>query len=262
MRLCRFDHQGTARVGLVGADGVQPLAGGLFDMPVPIADPLPLEGLAWLPPVLPPTFYCVGLNYHGHIRHSHAVGKPMPTPTRPEIGYRANNALTGHRQPIVKPADVSGRFEAEPELVAVIGRPLKRASRAEAEEAIFGWTIGNDVSAREWQHADRTFWRSKNADSFKPMGPWIDTDARPLSGTNTRMSVNGKPVCEFDTGDMIFSPVDFIVEMTRYLTLVPGDVIWMGADGTAQMEAGDVVTITIDGVGTLENTVLAEDAAA
>lgn len=258
MRICRFDDRGEPRHGLVTADGIVPLRGGLFDTPKPIGDPLCPDDLTWLAPVVPQTFYCVGLNYRGHLLHSHRVGKPMTEPTRPEIGYRANSALTGHRQPIVKPTDVEGRFEAEPELVAVIGRRLKRCSREEARAAVLGWTIGNDVSARQWQHADRTFWRSKNADTFKPMGPWIDTDAQPLESAWTRLSVNGTQVAAFRTGDMIFSPVDFMVEMSRYITLVPGDVLWMGADATAQLESGDVVSISIDGVGTLENPVIAE----
>jgi 2-keto-4-pentenoate hydratase/2-oxohepta-3-ene-1,7-dioic acid hydratase in catechol pathway len=178
-------------------------------------------------------------------------------PERPEVGYRANNALTGHRKPIVKPAGVSGRFEAEGELVAVIGRTLRHADHAEARESIFGWTIGNDVSAREWQHLDRTFWRSKNSDTFKPMGPWIETGVDPLAQTTT-VRVDGGVRARFATGAMIFDPYDYLVETSRHLTLHPGDVLWMGADSTVQMEPGSVVEIEISGIGTLSNPVLAE----
>ncbi len=111
-------------------------------------------------------------------------------PERPEVGYRANNALIGHGDAIVVPPDLDDSLEAEPEIVAVIGKQLRHVSRDEARAGIFGWTIGNDVSARTWQRGDRTFWRAKNSDTFKPMGPWIATDADPDQATTT-MRVNG-----------------------------------------------------------------------
>ncbi|WP_328476657.1 fumarylacetoacetate hydrolase family protein [Actinoplanes sp. NBC_00393] len=215
-------------------------------------DRLPLENLTFLPPVIPGVFYAVGFNYRSHVEH---YGKKAPE--RPEVGYRANNALTGHRAPIIRPADVTGRFEAEGEVVAVIGRVLRNATRSEAQESIFGWTIGNDVSAREWQHADRTFWRSKNSDTFKPMGPWIETGADPMTQTTT-VRVDGGVRARFPTGDMIFDPYDYIVETSKYITLHPGDVLWMGADSTVQLEPGSTVDIEISGIGTLSNPVLAE----
>jgi 2-keto-4-pentenoate hydratase/2-oxohepta-3-ene-1,7-dioic acid hydratase in catechol pathway len=178
-------------------------------------------------------------------------------PARPEVGYRANNALTGHLTPIVKPAEVTGRFEAEPELVAVIGRALRHATRADARAAVFGWTIGNDVSARTWQHQDRSFWRSKNSDTFKPMGPWIETDVDALAQTTT-LRVNGETRAEFPTGDMVFDPFDHIVEITRHITLQPGDVLWMGAESTCRIEPGDTVEVEIGGIGVLSNPVLLE----
>ncbi|GIE86320.1 fumarylacetoacetate hydrolase family protein [Actinoplanes regularis] len=213
---------------------------------------VPLAGVDFLPPVIPGVFYAVGFNYRGHVERHRAEA-----PARPEVGYRANNALTGHRTPIVRPAGVSGRFEAEGEVVAVIGRTLKRASYQEAQASVFGWTIGNDVSAREWQHADRSFWRSKNSDTFKPMGPWIETGVDPLAQTTT-VRVDGGIRAGFATGDMIFDPFDFIVETTKYLTMHPGDVLWMGADSTVQLEPGNVVEIEISGIGTLSNPVVAE----
>jgi 2-keto-4-pentenoate hydratase/2-oxohepta-3-ene-1,7-dioic acid hydratase in catechol pathway len=217
-----------------------------------------LAAVSWLPPVIPNVFYAVGLNYRGHIDHALAHGyQAEAVPARPEVGYRANNALTGHGSPIVKPAAVTGRFEAEGELVAVIGRTLRRASRMEAQDAIFGWTIGNDVSAREWQHVDRSFWRSKNADTFKPMGPWIATDVDALAQTAT-VRVGGEVKAEFATGAMIFDPYDYIVEATKYLTMHPGDVLWMGADGTCGLTPGTVVDIEISGIGVLSNPVVAE----
>ncbi|MFI5897924.1 fumarylacetoacetate hydrolase family protein [Actinoplanes sp. NPDC051513] len=259
MRYCRISHDGRPAWGLAEGDVIRlltasPLAGGL-----PGKTEIPLEKAIFLPPIIPPVFYAVGLNYRGHVEHAKQTGyQAAKLPDRPEVGYRATNALTGHGSPIVRPAGVRGRFEAEPEVVAVIGRTLRRASRQEARESILGWTIGNDVSAREWQHADRTFWRSKNADTFKPMGPWIETDVDPLAQTTT-VRVDGEVRAKFATGAMIFDPFEYIAETTKYITMRPGDVLWMGADATVQLEPSTVVDIEISGIGVLSNPVEAED---
>lgn len=258
MRFCRVAVAGRPFWGRVDDDAVllldgSPIEGGRAET----GQAVPLASAEFLPPVIPPVFYAVGLNYAGHVAHAGALGHPAALPDRPEVGYRANNALIGHGSPIVKPAGVEGRFEAEGEVVAVIGRRLRRASYAEAQESIFGWTIGNDVSARAWQHADRSFWRGKNSDTFKPMGPWIETDVDPLAQTTT-MRVNGERRQRFRTGAMIFDPYAYIVETTRYITMHPGDVLWMGADGTCQLEPGDTVEIEITGIGVLRNPVRAE----
>jgi 2-keto-4-pentenoate hydratase/2-oxohepta-3-ene-1,7-dioic acid hydratase in catechol pathway len=210
-----------------------------------------------LHPVEPRTFFCVGLNYRAHIEHMQAAGASYKVPERPEVGYRANNALAAHEDEIVVPRDLTGVLEAEPEIVAVVGKPLRHASRDEARDGIFGWTIGNDVSARGWQSSDRTFYRAKNTDTWKPMGPWIETDADPADATTT-MRVNGEVVTSFATGDMIFDALDYIEEITKYATMSPGDVLWMGADGTAAISAGDDVDILISGIGRLRNRVVGE----
>ena len=236
MRLCRILLGGREVDGRVDGDVV------IAEEEVPLAEAV------FLPPVIPGVFYAVGHNYPGHAG---------PGRTRPEVGYRANNALIGHGAAIVKPADVDGRFEAEGEVVAVLGRTLRHASYQQARDAVFGWTIGNDVSARAWQNQDRTFWRSKNSDTFKPMGPWIETDVDPLAQTTT-MRVDGAVRASFPTGSMVFDPFEYIVETTRYITMHPGDVLWMGADATCQLDPGTVVEIEISGIGTLSNPVRAE----
>ncbi|MEU4046470.1 fumarylacetoacetate hydrolase family protein [Streptomyces antibioticus] len=250
MRYTRISVAGRAVWGTVGEEEIELLSGSPLEQhPVDVIGSVPRAEAHWLPPVVPPVFYAVGMNYPRHIKHAGA-----PFPQRPEVGYRANNALTGHGSPIVKPAGVEGRFEAEPELVAVIGRTLRHATRDEAREGIFGWTIGNDISARTWLHEDRTFWRSKNSDTFKPMGPWIETDVDALAQTTT-LRVNGEVRATFPTGDMVFDPFDFIVEITRHITLQPGDVLWMGAESVCQLEPGDTVEVEISGIGVLSNPV-------
>ncbi|MDN3359076.1 fumarylacetoacetate hydrolase family protein [Actinomadura sp. DC4] len=254
MRWCRYLAEGQVRNGIVEDETILEAEGGPFEGPRLTGVSSTLGGVRLLPPVVPGTFFCVGLNYADHIRHAQEAGHAVAFPDRPEVGYRANSALIGDGEAIVRPAGCRGRFETEGELVAVIGRTLRHCSRDEARDGVWGWTIGNDVSAREWQHGDRTLWRAKNSDTFKPMGPWIDTDADPLSATTT-VRVNGETRASFPTGAMIFDPFDYIEEIARYITLRPGDVLWMGADGAVGMEPGDVVSVVISGLGTLRNPV-------
>jgi 2-keto-4-pentenoate hydratase/2-oxohepta-3-ene-1,7-dioic acid hydratase in catechol pathway len=255
---CRFDDAGRARYGLVEDDVVTPVTGGPFTRHRRLrVQRRPLSDVRLLPPVMPGTFFCAGLNYSGHAERAAARGLAHAVPTRPEIGYRANSALIGPGEPIVRPAGYAEPLEAEGELVAVIGRTARHCTRAEATEAVLGWTIGNDVSARAWQRTDRTLWRAKNSDTFKPMGPYVVTGADPLSAMTT-VRVDGAVQASFPTGDMLFDPYDFICTMSRYITLRPGDVVWMGTDETAAVVPGQVVEITIDGLGTLANPVTEE----
>ena len=122
---------------------------------------------------------------------------------------------------------------------------------------MLGWTIGNDVSERSWQKEDRTLWRAKNADTFKPMGPWIVTGLDP-DAMETIVRLNGKETDRFKTNNMIFDTADYIVEVSKYCTIEPGDVMWMGTDGVPEnIKPGDTVEIEITGIGMLRNKVVA-----
>jgi 2-keto-4-pentenoate hydratase/2-oxohepta-3-ene-1,7-dioic acid hydratase in catechol pathway len=254
---CRFDD-GRPRYGLVEGDVVIPVSDGPFGRYEPHYDqPRPVAGLRLLPPVWPGTFFCAGLNYRGHAERAAAAGHAHAVPARPEIGYRANSALIGPGEPIVRPADYAEPLETEGELVAVIGRAVRHCTRQQARDAVLGWTIGNDVSARAWQRTDRTFWRAKNSDTFKPMGPYLVTGADPLAATTT-VRLDGEVKASFRTGDMLFDPFEFIAAMSRYITLSPGDVVWMGTDETVAMIPGQLVEVSIDGLGTLANPVIEE----
>ena len=209
-------------------------------------------------PVVPPTFYAVGFNYTDHIKKVAArTGTSPDIPTQPDVGYRANNGLIAHNEPIVIPRDATDSVQYEGELVVVIGKKAKHLSEADALSCVLGYTIGNDISERSWQKSDRTLWRAKNTDSFNPMGPWIETDVN-LDKLETRVSVNGKESIRFPTNAMLFGVERYISTITRYITLYPGDVIWMGTDGSSpNLKAGDVVDIEITGIGTLSNPLVA-----
>jgi 2-keto-4-pentenoate hydratase/2-oxohepta-3-ene-1,7-dioic acid hydratase in catechol pathway len=254
---CRVEEAGRPVYGLVEDGYVTTVTGGPFGSYERSNRRISLAGLRLLPPVIPGTFFCAGLNYRAHAER--AAGGGHQAPTRPEVGYRANNALTGHLAPIVRPSDCDEPLVAEGELVAVIRKPVRHATPEQARDAILGWTIGNDVSARGWQRSDRTFWRCKNSDTFKPMGPFIVTpdEVDPLAATTT-VRVDGEVKASFPTGDMLFGPYEYISAISRYITLSPGDVLWLGTDETATVVPGQVAEITIDGIGTLANPVIEE----
>lgn len=253
---CRFEDAGVPVYGLVEDGWVTPVNGSPFGGYEKSERRLQVADLRLLPPVIPSTFFCAGLNYRGHAERAAYGGHHVPE--LPEVGYRANNALTGHLSPIIRPSDCDEPLVAEGELVAVIGQTTRNVTPEQARDAIFGWTIGNDVSARGWQRSDRTFWRCKNSDTFKPMGPFIVTDADPLAATTTTVRVDGEIKASFPTGDLLFGPYEYISAISRYITLFPGDVLWLGTDETATAVPGQVVEITIDGIGTLTNPVTEE----
>jgi 2-keto-4-pentenoate hydratase/2-oxohepta-3-ene-1,7-dioic acid hydratase in catechol pathway len=261
MRWARFDQNGTATYAVVEGDELISVCGSPFTTWERTSARLRLAEATLLPPVIPPTFYACGMNYAGHVKAVAAkIGQAPNLPTQPDIGYRANNALIGPGAPIVIPRDATEKVQYEGELVVVIGRTSKHLTREDALSAVLGYTIGNDVSERSWQKSDRTMWRAKNTDTFKPMGPWIETELR-LDDLRTRIRLNGKQLIEFRTNDMVFGVVDYLVAMTRYLTLYPGDMIWMGTEGeTADMKHGDVCEVEITGIGTLRNPVVREGA--
>ena len=259
MRWARFEKNGQPCYAVIEGDTVIPVRGSPFDAWERTAERLKLADVKLLVPVVPPTFYAAGMNYAEHVREVAAkVGAKPDLPPNADTGYRTVNALIAQGETIVIPADATDQVQYEGELVVVIGRKCKHLTRENALSAVLGYTIGNDVSERSWQKSDRTLWRAKNTDTFKPMGPWIETDVM-LEELRTTIRLNGAEKITFETNKMIHGVVDFLVAMTTVLTLYPGDVLWMGTEGaTANMKHGDVCEIEISGIGTLRNPVVRE----
>jgi len=253
MRWIRFTAEAKTAYGILEGQNIVEVKGDPFSGHERTGRVHALEAVRVELPVIPPTFYAAGRNYAAHtIKAGHQV------PTKPDIGYRANNALIAHNEPVIIPYDASEKVVYEGELVVVIGKKAKRVSEAEALDCVLGYTIGNDISERTWQYMDQTFWRSKNTDTFKPMGPWIETDVN-LDSMETIIRLNGKEQIRFPTNDMVFGIATYISAMSHNLTLYPGDVIWMGTDGgSPNLKDGDVVEIEITGIGTLRNQFIAE----
>jgi 2-keto-4-pentenoate hydratase/2-oxohepta-3-ene-1,7-dioic acid hydratase in catechol pathway len=212
------------------------------------------------PPVIPGNFYAAGLNYRAHIEWANqAHGSSYKIPERADIGYRSNNALIGSGEDIVIPKDSSGQVDFEGELVAVIGKRVRNIPQERALDCVAGYTLGNDISERSWQRSDRTLWRAKNSDTFKPMGPKIVPGIDPMNQV-IEVRVNGRTVSSYNTSGMIFSVAHFIARMSRYLTLHPNDVIWFGCDGPTEpaLKPGDRVEVVNDAIGVLANRLVAE----
>ena len=163
-------------------------------------------------------------------------------------------ALWRHTRHRVRRA--AGPIDYEGELVAVIGRKTRNATEKNALDCVAGYTLGNDVSARGWQKSDRTLWRAKNCDSFKPMGPAIVSGIDPMA-QQIDVRVNGMTVSSYSTSGMIFGVAHYIATMSRYLTLHPGDVIWFGCDGATlpALQPGDLVEVVNEHIGVLANRV-------
>ena len=208
------------------------------------------------PPVIPGNFYAAGLNYRAHIEWANSRGGNYKVPEQADIGYRSNSALIGSGHDIVIPADSRGPVEYEGELVAVIGRTARNVSEADALAHVRGYTLGNDVSERSWQKSDRTLWRAKNTDTFKPMGPRIVAGIDPMNQV-IEVRINGRTVSSYNTRAMIFSVAHYIARMSRYVTLHPDDVIWFGCDGATlpALKDGDLVEVVNDAIGVLANRV-------
>jgi 2-keto-4-pentenoate hydratase/2-oxohepta-3-ene-1,7-dioic acid hydratase in catechol pathway len=256
MKWCRFQDTGGASYGIVEGDEVIAVEGSPFEEYRKTDRRYPLASVKLLVPVIPPTFYAAGLNYREHvIEQAHKRREEPKFPPEADVGYRASNALIADGEAIVIPRDASEAVQYEGELVAVIGKRCRNVTEAQALDYVFGYTIGNDVSERNWQRGDRTLWRAKNTDTFKPMGPWIVTGLDPATLTVT-VRLSGREVAAYRVGDAIFSVQTFISRMSRYLTLYPGDVLWMGTDGAPEnMKHGDVIEVEIPDIGVLRNPV-------
>lgn len=215
-------------------------------------DVVPLERVTLGSPVVPSKVVCVGRNYADHAREMGTED----VPSAPLIFLKPSTAVIGPGAPIVHPDD-SERVDYEGELCAVIGRITRRVAPADALAQVFGWTCGNDVTARDQQRADGQWTRGKGHDTFCPLGPWIETDLDPAA-TAVTTTLDGAVVQEAPTSLLLFDVATIISYVSGFLTLLPGDVVMTGTPaGVGPMVPGQVVTVSIDGIGDLTNPVVA-----
>ncbi len=215
-----------------------------------------------LPPVeAPEKILCVGLNYYDHRKECDEFPE---APKEPVLFSKFANALAAHGEEIpLSPA--AQQYDYEAELVIVIGKTAKNVSPEQAPEYIFGYTAGNDLSARDLQFRSGQWLIGKSMDKFAPIGPRLVT-ADELNANSLAISckLNGETRQSANTSDMIFSPADIVAYASTLMTLKPGDVIFTGTPGGVILgmtdpdkqwiKAGDTVEVTIEGIGTLRNT--------
>lgn len=261
MKWCRIELKDGPAYGLVEGNEVAVVDAAPFEAHKRTGARFALASVKLLPPVMPPNFYAAGINYRAHIEWANQHhGMTLKPPAQADIGYRSANALVGSGADVVIPRDAPGPIEFEGELVAVVGKKAKHLSEQDALSCIAGYTLGNDLSERSFQKSDRTLWRAKNIDTFKPMGPCVVQGIDPQAQTIT-VRINGRAASEYQTKNTIFSLAHYIARMTCYVTLYPGDVIWMGCDGPTipALEHGDVVEVANEAIGVLRNRVVREN---
>ncbi|PZF83964.1 fumarylacetoacetate hydrolase family protein [Micromonospora endophytica] len=264
MRIARFAHAKGMSFGVVegepeaGPQGltVAEISGHPFGQ-------LTFSGVRWalsdvrlLSPILPSKVVCVGRNYA-----EHAAEHGNEVPTEPLLFLKPSTSVIGPRDAIRLP-EFSKQVEHEAELAVVIGAPgARRADRAAAERAIFGYTCANDVTARDLQRSDGQWTRAKGFDSFCPIGPWITTGLD-VTDLEIRCEVGRDPE-EMEvrqlgrTRDMVFDVPALVSYVSHVMTLLPGDVVLTGTPaGVSPLTEGDTVTVRIEGIGDLTNPVM------
>lgn len=217
---------------------------------------------AWLSPVEPRVLMCIGRNYAAH-----AAEGGSPPPEYPILFMKNLAAATGHLEPVVIPAVCDDEVDYEGELAVVIGKAAKNVTKAEALNYVLGYSVANDISARIWQaeKGGSQWCRGKGFDTFAPIGPVLVTaeDVPDPQTLEIRTVLNGKEVQHSNTKNMIFDVATLVSFLSEGTTLLPGTVILTGTpegvgwarDPKLTLKAGDTVTVTVEGIGTLENRI-------
>lgn len=252
MRFIRFYDRKEAAIktGWIHDQWVGEIQGDMFTEYRRLEAKTPLENVKLLAPVKPGKIVGIGWNY---VDHAKELDRPLPEV--PTVFLKPTSAVIGSGDGIILPP-VSEQVEHEGELAVVIGRQAKNVLAETAKTYIFGYTIGNDVTARDLQRKDDTWTRAKGFDTFCPLGPWIETEFEP-SDAMLSCSVNSSIRQMASTRDMIFPVTSLIAYVSSIMTLEPGDVILTGTPaGTSKLEIGNSIEVAIDGIGRLVNPVV------
>lgn len=264
MRLVRYtamgnDRSSEATWGLLLERFVYPLARAPYDSPrlsrefAPevVGSPLLRDEVKLLAPCEPRKIICVGRNY---AEHAAEFGNEVPE--EPAIFLKSPTTLIGPDEAVIRPS-VSERVDHEGELALVIGKRCRFLHAQDAHNVILGYTIANDVTARDLQRKDVQWTRGKNFDTFCPVGPWLDTGFDPADKT-IRCLVNGEVKQESNTNLMIHSIGVILAYVSNFMTLEPGDLVLTGTpSGVSAVQPGDVMTVEIEGLGKLNSPVIA-----
>jgi 2-keto-4-pentenoate hydratase/2-oxohepta-3-ene-1,7-dioic acid hydratase in catechol pathway len=284
MKLCTFFRDAAPRVGVLTDDGIVDLSESTPELPAEMTallaagEPalrraaaaasaararIPLDAVRLAPPILrPPKFLAVGLNYADHVAEA-----GLETPKLPTIFNKQSTCVAGPTDPVHMPR-VSSALDYEGELGFVVGRRCRHVPREHAHEVIAGYLVVNDVSVRDWQLRIPTWTMGKSFDTHGPIGPWITTadEVGDPHALRVRTFVNGELRQDSSTKNLIFDCFAIVEHLSTAFTLEPGDVIATGTPGGVGiamkppklLSIGDVVRVEIEGLGALENRVVAE----
>ena len=248
VKYVRYSSGGRTAFGILEGATIRELRGDLFHQPSATGKRVALERVTLLAPVEPSKVIAVGLNYKSHLGE-------RPSAQYPGLFAKLPTSIIANGDTIVLPADAQNTHY-EGEMVLVIGRKASRVAASDALSYVFGITVGNDVSERDWQRTDLQWFRAKASDTFGPLGPYIVTGLNP-GDLLLQTRLNGEVVQSQRTKDLIFGVAEIVSYISRYVTLMPGDVIYTGTPGTTKaINPGDVVEVELEGVGVLRNPVI------
>jgi acylpyruvate hydrolase len=273
MRFANYEHDGGVCVGRIDGDGIAPLSippiSAGFDLDALLAAPggmpLPLGEVRLLAPVLQPgKVICLGLNYRGHVTET-----KRELPTYPVLFTKFADSIIGPADEIFAPPE-SAQIDYEAELAVIIGRPARRVSPDGALDVVAGYAVANDVTMRDYQYKSHQWLQGKAWPHSTPVGPWLVTadEIGHAAGLDISLELNGQEMQRSNTKNMIFGVAETISSLSEFALLAPGDVVLMGTPGGVGyrrdpqvfLAAGDHVKVTIEGIGSIDNHVVAEDA--
>ncbi len=259
MKLMGFKSKGTEKVGIVSDEELIEIDCSMIQalncQDINAIKPVKTHDIAELeikPPIRPSKIVCVGLNYQDHAKEL-----DMEIPTEPIIFIKPSTTVIGHLDPIVYPK-TSTQVDYESELGIIISKEAHRVDRKNAHEFIGGFTVVNDVTARDKQRKDVQWTRAKSFDTFAPIGPCIETEVDPMN-LNISLKLNNEIKQNSNTKNMIFNVNELVEFISNIMTLLPGDIISTGTPpGVGPMHIGDTVEIEIEGIGKLKNYLKSE----
>ncbi|MDH4115914.1 MAG: fumarylacetoacetate hydrolase family protein [Acidimicrobiia bacterium] len=273
MKWARFRHAGSVSTGRVEGDQVVPVAASsplsaILDGTDATGDPIPLADVTLLAPIDPVrNIFCVGWNYLPHFKEGEVVHGERPLPDRPNFFTKATGTVIGPFDDIPSHVGLTEKLDWEVEMAVIIGRRCVDLSESDALSAVAAYAVAQDMTGRDVQHAHGGQWfRGKSLDGTCPIGPWL-VDAGDIAdpqGLDISCSVNGAVKQTSNTSTMIFTVARLLAELSRGLTLLPGDVllsgtpegVGMGRTPPEFLHPGDVVESTVAGIGTIRNRVV------
>ena len=258
MKIARIKHEDKVQYATVEDNGFCLIEGDIFSQWRKSQTTISAGDATLLAPVCPPQIIAIGANYRKHCQECNA-----PIPAAPLVFLKSCNTITAPGTAVVLPKMAPSEVDYEAELAIVIGKQAKHISQADVDEYILGYTCANDISARDCQLKQDAQWaRGKSFDTFAPIGPWI---AAGLDGDNLdiKQTLNGEVVQDSNTSDMVFSCRHLVSYLSQCMTLYPGSIILTGTpsgvgfgrDPQVFLAAGDELTVEIEGIGQLTNTV-------